>query len=173
MLNNYTKMWENIIPKWIISDMEIGSWVREWQTQVTEQDIQRVQVQSWQAKQVFAQIQKDKKQNNQMADFLTFLLKTIKNEKIISGIHNVFFKVKHTNQEIAYMRKSINTIVVVWIFAPFYPTEIRHFWLNGFFEKIYNFQNPLSLSNYLSYLKNYHKITTTIYLSTKMIYLIL
>jgi len=58
--------------------------MREEQTQVTEQDIQRVQMQSGQAQQIFVQIQKDKIYRNQLADFLTFLLQNIKNEKIIN-----------------------------------------------------------------------------------------
>jgi hypothetical protein len=34
-------------------------------------------------KKIAQQLQKDKKQNNQLADFLTFLLSEIKNDKII------------------------------------------------------------------------------------------
>jgi hypothetical protein len=50
---------------------------------VTEADVQRVQENARQAKKVAQQLQQDKKQNNQLANFLTFLLGEISNEKII------------------------------------------------------------------------------------------
>lgn len=146
--------------QWVPDGMDVGGWMREEQTQVTEQDIQRVQMQSGQAQQIFVQIQKDKIYRNQLADFLTFLLQNIKNEKIINWIYNVFFKVKHPKDDIVFVRKSINTIVVVWFFVPFYLEEVKQFQLQEFFEKIYDFKSKLSLTHYISYLKklsqNYH-----------------
>jgi hypothetical protein len=44
--------------------------VREDSNKVTEEDVQRVQAQSKQAKQVAQQIKKDKAINNQLAKFL-------------------------------------------------------------------------------------------------------
>jgi hypothetical protein len=45
--------------------------------------VQRVQEEARKAKKVAQQLQQDKKQNNQLAKFLTFLLGEISNEKII------------------------------------------------------------------------------------------
>jgi hypothetical protein len=45
--------------------------------------VQRVQENSRQAKKIAQQLQQDKKQNNQLANFLTFLLGEISNDKII------------------------------------------------------------------------------------------
>jgi hypothetical protein len=45
--------------------------------------VQRVQENSRQAKKVAQQLQQDKKQNNQLANFLTFLLGEVTNDKII------------------------------------------------------------------------------------------
>ena len=48
--------------------------VREDSNKVTEEDVQRVQAQSKQAKQVAQQIKKDKAINNQLAKFLWILI---------------------------------------------------------------------------------------------------
>jgi hypothetical protein len=50
---------------------------------VTEADVQRIQENARQIKKVAQQLQQDKKQNNQLANFLTFLLEQLSNEKII------------------------------------------------------------------------------------------
>ena len=39
------------------------------------------------------------------------------------------------------------------MFSPFYPQETETFGLLNFFEKIYNFQEKLNLTNYIQYLK--------------------
>jgi hypothetical protein len=51
---------------------------------VTEEDRKRVQEDSQKAKQASQQIKKDKKTNNDMANFLSYLLKNINNDKIVS-----------------------------------------------------------------------------------------
>ncbi|MBO7505008.1 hypothetical protein J6T66_02395 [bacterium] len=45
--------------------------------------MQRVQENARQIKRIAQQLQQDKKQNNQLANFLTFLLNEISNENII------------------------------------------------------------------------------------------
>ena len=72
----------------IIESWETWWSLNEW---VTEADIQRVQENSRQMKKIAQQLQQDKKQNNQLADFLTFLLSEIKNDKIIKWLYDTFF----------------------------------------------------------------------------------
>ncbi|MBO7505024.1 hypothetical protein J6T66_02480 [bacterium] len=50
---------------------------------MTEADVQKIQENARQIKKVAQQLQQDKKQNNQLANFLTFLLNEISNDKII------------------------------------------------------------------------------------------
>jgi DNA repair ATPase RecN len=50
---------------------------------VTEADIQRVQENARQIKKIAKQLQQNKKENNQLAEFLTFLLSEISNDNII------------------------------------------------------------------------------------------
>ncbi|MBQ2600631.1 hypothetical protein II582_04740 [bacterium] len=61
--------------------------------QVTEEAVKRVQASSAQAKQIQAQIKQDKAVNNNLAQFLEFLLKTIKSEELMTAVYNTFFKV--------------------------------------------------------------------------------
>jgi hypothetical protein len=89
-----------------------------------------------------------------MANFLSYLLKNINNDKIVSWIYNVFFKVKNPKTDITYLRKNPNNVVIVGIFAPFYDEEIKKLNLITFFEKIYDFWNELNLNLYVKYLKN-------------------
>jgi len=139
---------------WPVGDIDVWWWVSESGNQVTEQDIQRVQTQSGQAQQVAQQIQKDRIHRGKMADFLTFLVQDLSNEKIVHWIYEVFFKVKNHTDNTVFIRKSINTIVVVWIFAPFYHEAIQKYWLRADFEKIQHFDTKLSLSSYVHYLKD-------------------
>ncbi|MEI8092093.1 MAG: hypothetical protein WCG98_08095 [bacterium] len=68
------------------------------------------------------------------------MIQTVKNDTLINDMYETFFKTKHPKTDITYLRKNINTIVIVGIFAPFYPTEINTFGLKGYFEKIHSFQ---------------------------------
>ena len=138
----------------------LGEWLDVWWApredvnKVTEEDRKRVQEDSQKAKQASQQIKKDKKTNNDMANFLSYLLKNINNDKIVSWIYNVFFKVKNPKTDITYLRKNPNNVVIVGIFAPFYDEEIKKLNLITFFEKIYDFWNELNLNLYVKYLKN-------------------
>jgi hypothetical protein len=147
-----------------MGDFDMGGWLWEWLdvgwapredvNKVTEEDRKRVQEDGQKAKQAAQQIKKDKKINNDLADFLWQLLKNINNEKIISWIYNVFFKVKNPKTDITYLRKNPNTVVIVGIFAPFYTEEIKQFNLTGFFENIYDTWGELKLETYVKYLKD-------------------
>ncbi|MFZ2151206.1 MAG: hypothetical protein WAZ12_02460 [Candidatus Absconditicoccaceae bacterium] len=133
--------------------LDVGGAPREDANKVSEEDRKRVQEDNQKAKQASQQIKKDKKINNDMANFLGYLLKEINSDKIVSGIYNVFFKVKNPKTDITYLRKNPNNIVIVGIFAPFYKEEIKRLNLITFFEKLYNFGNELNLDLYIKYLK--------------------
>lgn len=75
--------------------------------------MQRVQSQAKQAKQIAQQIKKDKAINYHLAQFLAFLLKEIQNEDLIKAITDTFFKTTNPKDQITYLRKDINTYVVV------------------------------------------------------------
>ncbi|MDR0650029.1 MAG: hypothetical protein LBG59_01080 [Candidatus Peribacteria bacterium] len=51
--------------------------------------------------------------NDKFAQFLTFLLHTITNEAIIKGIYDTFFTMVDYKTHITYLRKNMNSIVVV------------------------------------------------------------
>ncbi len=139
---------------WVSEGLDIWGAPREKVDKISEEDRKRVQEDSKKAKQVWQQIKKDKKINNDMANFLAYLLKKIDNDNVVSWIYDVFFKVKNPKTKMTYLRKNPNTIVIIWIFAPFYKKEIEKFNLLEFFEKIEGFGDSLDLKNYMEYLKN-------------------
>jgi len=80
---------------------------------VTEKDVKRAQTDSKKAQQAQDEIKKDKQKNNQMAEFLSFLLKSIKNDKILDNVYQTFFKVTNPKNNMTYIRKSINNVIIV------------------------------------------------------------
>jgi len=135
---------------WIIESWEIWGNLKEW---VTEADVQRVQENARQAKKVAQQLQQDKKQNNQLANFLTFLLWEISNEKIIKWLYDTFFITIDPKTNIPYFRKSMNDIVVVWLFYPFYIEKCEELWVANFYNKLNN-SKPKSAEWYVTYLQD-------------------
>ncbi len=105
---------------------DLGS-VRSDISQITEEDVQRVQENSKRAKQIAQQIKKDKAINAQLAKFLGFLMGEIKNDELIIAIHRSFFKTTNPQDQVTYLRKDINTPVLVGFFAPFFLTQISEF----------------------------------------------
>lgn len=87
--------------------------IRSDVNQITEEAVQRIQTQSKQIKQIAQQIKKDKAINTQLANFLTLLMKTIENEDLIQAIVATFFKTTNPKNQITYLRKNINTYVIV------------------------------------------------------------
>jgi len=80
---------------------------------VTEEAVRRVQDNQRKAKQVQQQIKQDKDNNEKLAHFLIFLLQNITNEKLITTLYETFFKTKHPKTNVTYLRKNINTVVIV------------------------------------------------------------
>ena len=141
---------------WIIESWETWWSLKEW---VTEADVQRVQENARQAKKVAQQLQQDKKQNNQLANFLTFLLGQISNEKIIKWLYDTFFITIDPKTNIPYFRKSMNDVVVVWLFYPFFIEKAQEVWVSHYYEKLTNSWTK-SIEWYIKYLQelsdNYH-----------------
>lgn len=126
--------------------------VRENSNKVTEEDVQRVQAQSKQAKQVAQQIKKDKAINNQLAKFLWILMQKIENEELIKAIVSTFFKTTDQRNQITYLRKDINTYVVVGFFVPFFLKEAEDLKIMPFYDKLGVKTAWASLEKYIVYL---------------------
>ena len=126
--------------------------VREDSNKVTEEDVQRVQAQSKQAKQVAQQIKKDKAINNQLAKFLWILMQKIENEELIKAIVSAFFKTTDQRNQITYLRKDINTYVVVGFFVPFFLKEAEDLKIMPFYDKLGVKTAWASLEKYIVYL---------------------
>lgn len=141
---------------WIIESWESWGSLKEW---VTEADVQRVQENARQAKKVAQQLQQNKKENNQLANFLSFLLTEINNEKIIKWLYDTFFITIDPKSNIPYFRKSMNDIVVVWLFYPFFPEKAEELWVSHYYKKLKNAWEQ-TIDWYINYLQdlsdNYH-----------------
>ena len=135
---------------WVIESWESWWSLKEW---VTEADVQRVQENSRQAKKVAQQLQQDKKQNNQLANFLTFLLGEISNEKIIKWLYDTFFITIDPKTNIPYFRKSMNDVVVVWLFYPFYIGKAEELWVSHYYKNLNNAWEK-SVNWYITYLQD-------------------
>jgi len=148
MINEIFSPWE-----WI------DAWesVRQDVSKVTEQDVKRAQWDSAKAKQVQDQIKKAKITNNDIAKFISFLLKNIKNEELVSAIYNTFFKVVDPRTQVVYLRKSVNDIIIVGFFAPFFINEINNFWLSMYFTEILNSKSGSNMTEYIEYIKRLSK----------------
>lgn len=139
---------------WSTDNINSGEWVRQDIGKITEQDVKRAQWDSVQAKKAQEEIKKSKSQNNNIAKFLAFLLKNIKNEKLIAAIYNTFFKVIDPRTKTTYLRKSVNDIVIIWFFAPFFLKEIEKFGLMIYFQDLLqNKSKNTNLSEYIWYIK--------------------
>ena len=135
---------------WIIESWENWGSLKEW---VTEADVQRVQENSRQAKKVAQQLQQDKKQNNQLARFLSFLLNEISNEKIIKWLYDTFFITIDPKTNIPYFRKSMNDIVIVWLFYPFYVEKANELWVSHYYENL-NWAWKKNINDYILFLQD-------------------
>lgn len=133
--------------------LEAGWWVREDVNKVTEEAVRRVQENQKKAHQAAQDIKADKAVNDKLAKFLWFLLQNIKNDKLIKVLYDTFFKVKNPKDGLTYIKKNINTIVIVWMFSPFYPKAVKEYQLEVFYGQMYDFSSPLLLSTYVQYLK--------------------
>ena len=135
---------------------DINAWwqVREDTNKVTEEAVRRAQDNQKKAQQVGQEIKKDKATNDRLSKFLTFLLKEIRSDHLIKQIYQVFFKTRHQETDLVHLRKSINTMLVVGIFAPFYQNEIKELELESFYQDILTFNEEVYLTKYINYIKH-------------------
>lgn len=141
---------------WVIESWETWWSLKEW---VTEADVQRVQENARQAKKAAQQLQQDKKQNNQLANFLSFLFSKITNDKIIKWLYDTFFITIDPKTNIPYFRKSMNDVVIVWLFYPFFTEKAVETWVAHYYENLNNSWTK-TIEWYIAYLQelsdNYH-----------------
>lgn len=135
---------------------DINAWgqVREDTNKVTEEAVRRVQDNQKKAQQVGQEIKNDKSTNDKLAKFLTFLLKEIKSDQLMKQIYQVFFKTRHQETNIVHLRKTMNTMLVVWVFAPFYEEEIKKLGLEIFYQDIFTFDGEVYLTKFIKYIKH-------------------
>ncbi len=137
---------------WLWEWLDVWWDVRQDVNKVGEEARKKAQEDQAKAKKVWQQIKQSKQENNNLAQFLAFLLKSIKSDKILSLLYNTFFKTKDIKKWVTYIRKDINNIVVVWFFAPFFPDEIKQYNLNKYYDELIKFE-VLNLHNYVWYIK--------------------
>jgi len=141
-----------------MSDPNLMWWIDDWEqvrqdvNKVSEEAVKRVQASTAQARQIQAQIKQDKAVNNNLANFLEFLLKNITSDELMSAVYNTFFKVIDPRNGATYYRKKVNNIVIVWFFAPFFKSEIAQYQLNEYYQDILPEWNVTS-NSYLWYIK--------------------
>lgn len=133
----------------------INTWweVKEDTNKVTEEAVRRVQDNQKKAQQVGQEIKNDKATNNKFAKFLTFLLKDIKNDHLIKQIYHVFLKTGHEETDLEHVKKNMNTILLVGMFAPFYQNEIKKIELETIYQDIFTFDGNINLTEYIKYIK--------------------
>ena len=143
-------------------DPNLMWWIDDWEqvrqdvNKVTEEAVKRVQDGGKQAKQIQAQIKKDKAINNNIAQFLQFLLKQIKNDDLVSYIYKTFFIVTNQKTWAKYYKKQVNNVVIVWFFAPFFGDKIEEYRLQSYYEDI-KIQGNITLASYIDYIKRLSK----------------
>ena len=135
---------------------DINAWwqVREDTNKVTEEAVRRIQDNQKKAQQVGQDIKKDKATNDKFAKFLTFLLKDIQSDTLVKQIYHTFLKTRHEETDLVHLRKSMNTVVVVGIFMPFYQEEIKDLELESIYQDIRDFDRDVHLTKYINYIKN-------------------
>jgi len=131
--------------------------IKQNTNQITEDAVKRVQEQGKQAKQAQQEIKQDKKTNAGLSDFLTFIIRSIKNENLINLLYNTFFKVKHPENNITYLRKNINTKVIIGIFVPFYTQKAQEYKVTPLYEKLIGKDTIKSIPHFVQYLKTLAK----------------
>ena len=109
---------------WGIDDL---GGIRKDLNQIGEDAVALAQEQAHQAKKIAGQIQKDKAINFQFAKFLSFLLGEIKNEAIIKEMYETFYKTINPKNNITYLRKDANIMVMAGFFVPFFVQDAQRF----------------------------------------------
>ncbi len=126
-----------------------------WKEKITQADIARIEAQAKKAKQVWQQWQQTKRNNQAIANFLTFLFRNIKDDKVLLEIHKLFFTKNNVNTGAKELKSTIYAVVLIGIFAPFFIENIKNMWLFPTFEwLLQNIQQEITTSKYISYVEN-------------------
>ena len=153
MVNETWGIWEGL---------DVGWQPRSDVNKVTEEAVRRIQDQGKKAQQVHQQIQQDKATNTTIAQFLTFLMETIQNDRIVSLLYDVFFKTKNIETGITHLRKKINVFIIAGFFYPFYIKEADKFGVSVLFGELLPQTWTIDLHAYIQYIKKlaakYHDI---------------
>jgi len=130
-----------------ISSIESVSWWLDVGDIFTEKDLKCIQEEEVKAKKVAKQIWTSRQKNTKIADFLSFLLQDIKDEWLISLIYKVFFTMRSVKNKMTYLKKNINSVLIVGFFAPFYKSSLEKFWLLSVFDKLYSFPTSVKFKD--------------------------
>jgi len=81
------------------------------------------------------------------------LLNEISNEKIIKWLYDTFFITIDPKTNIPYFRKSMNDIVIVWLFYPFYVEKANELWVSHYYENL-NWAWKKNINDYILFLQD-------------------
>ncbi len=141
--------WENI-SYWNESN-ENQEWPKE---KISQADIARVEAQAKKAKQVWAQWQQYKKNNQAIAKFLTFLFQKIQEDKIIFGMYGLFFTKTNPNTWAKELKSTLYAVVLIWMFVPFFLDDVKQMWLRPTFEwLLWWVDKDTTTSKYIAYIE--------------------
>lgn len=138
-----------------ISFDELNNWwqIRENTNNVTEEAIRRIQDNQKKAQKTQQDIKNDKANNDKFANFLAFLLSDIKNDILIKQLYQTFFTTTQQETEVPNIKNSRDIAFIVGIFVPFYEQQIKELQLNENYQDIRPFQENISLTIYIEYIK--------------------
>lgn len=135
------------------SSFESG-WGVQQGVNITQEDINTAQEWVQKSAQMAAQRQHSRTVNGWIAQFLSFLFKSVYvNDALTKSLYECFFIKKSVQSGIKEHNKSINNELLVGLFVPFYPQKTKELWLIKIFDSTYDFYSPLSLEKYLHSVK--------------------
>lgn len=169
----------------MIDSLEVGWYEHietggeQWEQREGPSEAERSRVREWskKAKQMAGFIAKKKKQNNKIANFLSYIIKNINNDKLYKYIYDLFFIQYGHGTRSSKIKNDIHSIILVGMFLPFFIEQWHEFGVIPPFKHLAAFETPrtFTLDEYLQYLKKlsneYHDNTDVD--KKKLIYLIL
>ncbi|GHW02755.1 hypothetical protein AGMMS50249_5410 [candidate division SR1 bacterium] len=120
---------------------------------VSEEAAQKVQEETRQAKIVAQQLKQDKAQNAEFSQFLAFLLQNITSDELIKALYDTFFITFNPKTGETFLRKNMNTVVVVGLFYPFFVSEAKKFKIDKHFQNLLPEPENITIKGYVEYLK--------------------
>lgn len=149
--------------------IDTWSWVKEWTDQITDAMRETVADQAKATARIAKHIKTSKAQHRAYADFLNFLLSKLSDE-LIEKMRALFFTNKDQKTKISYTRKTTNYPILIWLFVPFFRSEIIEHKMRSLYEEIYNPTLTLTPRSYVQYLKRLaHSMHDNIALDQKLL----